>query len=266
MRSHARLKNHPLHPLLIVFPAAFTVATPIADAVGLAGDWPSFWTTGAYLSVAAVVTGLIAGVPGFIDYLYVVPPNSSAKRRATQHMLINVTALAAVAVGWAFRNTSTLRPGGGTLVLELAGLGLVCYGGWLGGTLVYRNQIGVDHRYAGAGKWKEQEVAGRPGEDAVVARADELKVNQMKLLRVGDRRIVLARTDAGYCAFDDHCTHRGGSLAGGILACGVVTCPWHGSQFDATTGQVKAGPATDPIRTFVVREGGGEVRLQIPPG
>jgi nitrite reductase/ring-hydroxylating ferredoxin subunit/uncharacterized membrane protein len=264
MRSHAQFKGHPLHPILIVFPAAFTVGALVADAVGVAGDWPSLWTTGAYMSAAAVVTGLIAGVPGFIDYLKVVPPESSGKKRATQHMIINVTALAAFAAGWAFRDPVSLRPGAGTLVLELSGVGLVSYGGWLGGTLVYRNQIGVDHRYAGAGKWKEQEVAGNRGDMVVVAKADELETNQMKLLRVGARRMVLAGSDAGYCAFDDHCTHRGGSLAGGVMACGTVTCPWHGSQFDVATGQVKAGPAEKAVGTYPVEQVDGEVRFRVP--
>jgi nitrite reductase/ring-hydroxylating ferredoxin subunit/uncharacterized membrane protein len=256
--------GHPLHPLLIVFPAAFTVGAPVADVAGLLGDWPSVWTTGAYMSAAAVVTGLVAGVPGFIDYVYVVPPNSSGKKRATQHMVINLTALAALAAGWAFRDGTSLRPGAGTLVLEVAALGLVSYGGWLGGTLVYRNQIGVDHRYAGAGKWKEVDVSGGSGDLVVVASAAELQVNQMKLLRIGDRRIVLARADAGYFAFDDHCTHRGGSLAGGLLACNTVTCPWHGSQFDVTNGRVSSGPAKEQIKTYDVEQSGHDVRLRVP--
>jgi nitrite reductase/ring-hydroxylating ferredoxin subunit len=76
---------------------------------------------------------------------------------------------------------------------------------------------------------------------------------------------VLARTEEGYVAFDDHCTHRGGSLAGGVLACGVVTCPWHGSQFEARTGSVKSGPAEQPIGTYRVEQSGDEVRLAVPP-
>jgi nitrite reductase/ring-hydroxylating ferredoxin subunit/uncharacterized membrane protein len=264
MRSHIHVKGHPLHPILVAFPAAFIVGALLADAVGRLGDWPSVWTTGAYMSVAAVVTGLIAGVPGFIDYLYIIPPDSSAKQRATQHMVFNVSALAAFAIGWSFRDWTTLRPGAGTLLLELAGVGLVTYGGWLGGTLVYRNQIGVDHRYAGAGKWREQTLAGNAGDHVVVATADELKVNQMKLLRLGGRRIVLARTDTGYAAFDDRCTHRGGSLADGVLACNTVTCPWHGSQFDMTTGRVQSGPAEKAIRSYAVDEVKGEVRLTVP--
>jgi nitrite reductase/ring-hydroxylating ferredoxin subunit/uncharacterized membrane protein len=264
MRSTAQVKGHPLHPILIAFPVAFGAAAPAFDIVGVLADWPTVWAAGAYLAAAAVVGGVVAGVPGFIDYLYTVPPGSSAKKRATWHMGVNLSALALIALGWVFRDAGSLRPGVGTILLEVAGLGVMTCGGWMGGTLVYRNQIGVDHRYANAGKWKEQEVGGQPGEAVEVAAADELKVGQMKLLHVGGRRVVLARTEAGYVACDDRCTHRGGSLADGVLARGVICCPWHGSQFDARTGEVKAGPAEQPIRTYRVEESGGRVRLVLP--
>lgn len=227
--------------------------------------WPGLWSAGAYLSLAAVGSGLLAAVPGLIDYLYAVPPRNSGKSRATQHALVNGSALLAFALGWLFRDTATLQPGWGTLALEGVGALLILWGGWLGGTLVYRNPIGVDHRYAHAGKWKEQAVDGRPGEPVVVARADELKVGQMKLLHVGGRRVVLARTEEGYVAFDDRCTHRGGPLADGALICGTVACPWHGSQFDTGTGAVKAGPAKQPIAIYPVEQAGDEVRLPAAP-
>jgi nitrite reductase/ring-hydroxylating ferredoxin subunit/uncharacterized membrane protein len=264
VRSAAQIKGHPLHPILVAFPIAFGVAAPLADLAGLLGAWPTLWAAGAYLATAAVIGGVVAGVPGFIDYLYTVPPDSSASRRATWHLGVNLTALALIAAGLTFRDLATLRPGAGTVALEIAGLGVMTVGGWLGGTLVYRNQIGVDHRYAGAGKWKEEELTGTAGESVEVAAADELQVGQMKLLHVNGRRIVLARTEAGHVAFDDHCTHRGGSLADGVLACGTVTCPWHGSQFEAKTGEVKSGPAEKPIRTYRVEEVGDRVRLIVP--
>jgi nitrite reductase/ring-hydroxylating ferredoxin subunit/uncharacterized membrane protein len=250
--------------MLVAFPIAFLYGSFVFDVLGRLGDWPSVWTAGAYLNLAAILTGLAAGVPGLIDYLGVVPPDSSAKQRATWHMAVNVTALAAFALAWVFRERVTLKPEGAALLLEGLGVVLVTAGGWLGGTLVYRNQIGVDHRYAGAGKWREQAVEATAGERVVVARADELKVNQMKLVRVGGRRIALARTEQGYTAFDDHCTHRGGSLVDGVLACDTVTCPWHGSQFDVRTGAVKSGPAESPIGTYPVELAGDEVHLILP--
>jgi len=84
----------------------------------------------------------------------------------------------------------------------------------------------------------------------------------MKLLHVGSKRIVLGKTEKGYVAFDDHCTHKGGSLAGGAMICSTVQCPWHGSQFDVTNGQVKAGPAKENIHTYPVTESEGHVYLQ----
>jgi nitrite reductase/ring-hydroxylating ferredoxin subunit len=166
------------------------------------------------------------------------------------------------AIAWFVRRASA-GPDATVLVLELVAAGLLIAGGWMGGTLVNRNQIGVDHRYASAGKWQERQIEARPGTSVLVARSGDLEVDQMKLLRVGGRRIVLARTEQGYVAFDDRCTHRGGALSGGTMICGTVQCPWHGSQFDVRTGSVKAGPAKDGITTYPVEETQGEVRLRL---
>jgi nitrite reductase/ring-hydroxylating ferredoxin subunit/uncharacterized membrane protein len=249
--------------MLIAFPIAFGAGCLGFDVAGRLGDWPSVWMAGAYLSAAAVLSGLVAGVPGFIDYLAVVPPDSSAKKRATWHMAVNVTALALIAAGWLFRDASW-RPGIGTIALEALGMGVMTVGGWMGGTLVYRNQIGVDHRYADAGKWKEEWVDGKPGESVAVATPAELKVGQMKLIHINGRRIVLARTEDGYLACADRCTHRGGPLSDGALICGTIQCPWHGSQFDVKTGKPQAGPAEEKIDTFTVEETARQVKLVVP--
>jgi nitrite reductase/ring-hydroxylating ferredoxin subunit len=131
----------------------------------------------------------------------------------------------------------------------------------MGGTLVTRNQISVDHRFAGRRRWSEATIA--PGDDGLLvgATSTELGVDQMKLLRVDGKRIVLARTSTGYVAFDDACSHEGGSLAGGTMICGTVQCPWHGSQFDTRTGCVRAGPAERGIGVYAVEECNGVVRI-----
>src|SRR4051812_47868368 len=76
MRSKAQIKGHPIHPMLVAFPIAFLYGGLLFDAAGRVGGWASAWTTGGYLSLAAVVSGLVAAVPGLIDYLLVVPPDS----------------------------------------------------------------------------------------------------------------------------------------------------------------------------------------------
>ncbi len=265
MRSKASFRGHPIHPALIPFPFAFLYGAFFFDLAGRLTIQPRLWTTGAYLSLVGIISALVAAVPGFIDYFSTVPPKSSGKRRATKHMLVNLSAVILFAIAWAIRGPNEALPSVTVLMLEAAALGLLTVGGWMGGVLVNRNQIGVDHRYAQAGKWKEEKVQLKADHPMPVARADELKVDQMKLLHVDGRRVVLARTAEGYVAFDDRCTHKGGSLAGGVMIGGVVQCPWHGSQFECRKGTVKAGPAEQPISTYNVSEQEGRVFLTLGP-
>src|SRR5439155_11029082 len=205
-------------------------------------------TVSRYLVPAGLVAGLVAAVPGLVDYLGSVPPQSSAKERATRHGLINVGSLALFALSWlAGKKRRRALP----LAMQSIGTATLCVGSWMGGTLVYRNQIGVDHRYANAGKWQE-ETAGADDTNAIEDAAHDLAVNQMKLVRAGGKRIAVGRTGKGYVAFQDRCTHKGGPLSDGVLMCGTVQCPWHGSQFDVHTGDVKAGPAEKKIETYDV--------------
>jgi uncharacterized membrane protein/nitrite reductase/ring-hydroxylating ferredoxin subunit len=264
MRSRASIKGHPIHPALIPFPFAFLLGAFAFDAAGMLLDRPPLWTTASYLVLAGIGAALVAAIPGFIDYFLTVPPHSSGKRRATKHMLLNLSAVALFAMAWATRGNAAARPELLHLLLEAAGAGLLTMGGWMGGTLAFRNQVGVDHRYAKAGKWAEAYVDSSPDGTAIVARSGELDVNQMKLVHVNGRRIVLARTAEGYVAFDDRCTHRGGSLADGTMICGTVQCPWHGSQFDVASGAVKAGPAEEAIETFRVEKNGDRIEMTMP--
>jgi nitrite reductase/ring-hydroxylating ferredoxin subunit/uncharacterized membrane protein len=265
MKSRAHVKGHPIHPALIPFPFAFLTGAVVFDVIGVTAGAPALWTTGAYLQLAGIGAGLLAAVPGAIDYLYTVPPGSSGKRRATQHAVGNVAGLVLFAVAWWNRGPQ-LEPGPLTMIVEFVAAALLAYSASLGGTLVTRNLISVDHRYAAAGKWQEATFTTKPGVPLLVGHVDDLKAGQMKLLHVNGHRIVLARTSDGYAAFDDRCTHRGGSLAGGVLIHGTVQCLWHGSQFDARTGRVTCGPARAPVRVYELQETPrGDVLLASPP-
>lgn len=254
MRSRANFKAHPLHPALIPFPFAFLIGAFLFDVGALLFARPPFAAqTASDLTIAGVIAGLIAAIPGAIDYLHTVPPNSSGKKRATQHALLNVTALVLFFSAWLLRDNTHPEPSFVVLGLEFVGSGALAYSGWLGGTLVVRNLISVDHRYADKGQWQEASFTAKAGEPIVVGRVDDLKEDQMKLLHVNGRRIVLGRTKTGYVAFDDGCTHRGGSLAGGVLIDGTVQCLWHGSQFNVEDGRVRCGPAKEGISVHDVR-------------
>ena len=252
MRSRASIKGHPIHPMLITYPFAFLTG---GWAFGMAG---ALWrrddlkTVSRYLVPTGVAAGLLAALPGIIDYRHSVPPESSGKERATKHALINTSALGLFTAGWLLSRGSrrTTLP----LALQTLGAAAISVGGWMGGTLAFRNQIGVDHRYANAGKWQEEAREDRRAR-ALTSAAAPLGVNQMKLVHVDDQRVVVARTERGHAAFQDRCTHRGGPLSDGALICGVVQCPWHGSQFDVETGEVRCGPAEQKIETYEIEPG-----------
>src|SRR3954454_8242376 len=93
MKSKASIKSHPLHPIFIVFPIAFYIATFLFDALAVFFSDAEFSITGKYVHIAGIVGAVLAAIPGFIDYLSVVPPQSSAKKRAASHGLINTSVL-----------------------------------------------------------------------------------------------------------------------------------------------------------------------------
>jgi len=70
----------------------------------------------------------------------------------------------------------------------------------------------------------------------------ELPPGTMKMVRVGEKDVLIANIEGKYYAIGGLCTHRQGVLAKGTLQGNVVTCPRHGSMFDVTSGKNLAGP------------------------
>lgn len=261
MKSKASIKGHPLHPILVSFPIALLTGAFLLDLLALWTNELSYSQAAGYALTGGLIFAVLAAIPGMIDYIYVVPPESSAQRRTVKHALLNGTAMIFFLIALLLKSKEMMSDAA-VIGIEGAGVALLGIAGWLGGTLIVRNQIGVDHRYANAGKW--QEVFINTTESRIELKGQEgLEVGQMRLLRINDKRIVLARTEQGFSAFEDRCTHRGGSLADGVLICGTVQCPWHGSQFDVQTGLVKAGPGTTPIKVYQLSAETGSIWLQL---
>jgi 3-phenylpropionate/trans-cinnamate dioxygenase ferredoxin component len=55
------------------------------------------------------------------------------------------------------------------------------------------------------------------------------------------------------------CTHQDLPLDGGEVADGVLTCEWHGAEFDVCTGKARALPATRALRTYDTRVRDGRI-------
>lgn len=256
MRARAQIKSHPVHPMLVAFPIALWIAGFAMDLIGYAVLEPSIWIAGWYTTLGGCVGAALAAVAGSIDLFSVVPPRSSARQRGYIHAILNVCALGLYIAVLAIRGGAANKPNGLSLLLGGIGILTIAYSGWLGGTLVYRNQIGVDHRYANAGTWKERTLSRW---DQPACNTGELAYGQMMLVTVGTERVVIGKCSEGIVAFSDRCTHKGGPLSDGTLAGCTVQCPWHGSQFDVHTGRVVAGPAGSRITNYEVAIRSNEV-------
>ena len=150
MESTARFAGHPIHPMLIPYPFAFLSSAAVFDLAGRIKRRESLWTTGAHLANAGIATALVAAVPGLVDYLFTIPWKTTAKKRATYHMFANLGGLALFALASARRDRSG-RPGPDALALEVLGTALLGTGGWLGGSLVYHDRVGIAGREAPVG-------------------------------------------------------------------------------------------------------------------
>lgn len=77
---------------------------------------------------------------------------------------------------------------------------------------------------------------------------------------VNGKTIALFNIEGTFHAIDNTCLHRGGPLGEGEVEGSVVTCPWHGWQFDVTTGGCVNNPAAK-IERYQVKVEGTDVNV-----
>ncbi len=97
-----------------------------------------------------------------------------------------------------------------------------------------------------------------------VAKVDDLEDGELMPVEVDGEPVCLAKVDGEVYAFTDDCTHIGGPLNEGELDGEVLTCPWHGAQFDVRSGKVLRGPARQDIQTYAVRVDNDDILVSIP--
>ena len=96
-----------------------------------------------------------------------------------------------------------------------------------------------------------------------VARIDEIEAGSGKEVVAGGRVIALFNVDGEFRAIDGICAHAGGPLGKGQLNGSVVTCPWHGWQYDLSNGQHCLTP-TIGQQSFAVTIDGDDILIEIP--
>ena len=96
-----------------------------------------------------------------------------------------------------------------------------------------------------------------------VAQTSELSPGTGKVVQADGRSIALFNVEGAFHAIENTCTHRGGPLGEGDLNGEIVTCPWHGANFNVKTGAVTSPPAGTGVQRFVVKVEGNDVLVEI---
>jgi nitrite reductase (NADH) small subunit len=95
-----------------------------------------------------------------------------------------------------------------------------------------------------------------------VIKKDEVPAGTIRELQIDGKVIALANVDGKFYAIDNVCLHRGGPIAEGELRGTSVTCPWHGWEYNVTTGKTIMNPAVG-VQTYKVEVRGDDIYIDI---
>jgi nitrite reductase (NADH) small subunit len=86
--------------------------------------------------------------------------------------------------------------------------------------------------------------------------------NEAKEFALGDKVICVANVNGTVTAMDNVCLHRGGPLGQGMIEDGKLVCPWHGWQWDPTTGEAVHNPSAK-VAVYALKMENGEVMIKV---
>jgi nitrite reductase (NADH) small subunit len=95
-----------------------------------------------------------------------------------------------------------------------------------------------------------------------VARADEIPPGTIAAVQVDGEDIAVANVGGEFFATQGHCLHLQGPLGEGRLEGPVLSCPWHGWQYDVRTGENEFDRAIQ-LQTYAVKVEDGEVKVSL---
>jgi nitrite reductase/ring-hydroxylating ferredoxin subunit/uncharacterized membrane protein len=236
---HGRWLGHALHPVLTDLPIGMWSGSLLLDLVGA-------HKSAGVLSAAGSASGVGAAVTGFADW---TATDGRERRLGILHGLLNASALTLQVLSLSAR---LRRRKSSAVALSGLGLSVSSLAAYLGGELVFGRGIMVNHDAWSAG----------PEDWTPVAPEAELTDGATRRVEVAGRGVLLYRERGRVHAMEDACPHAGGPLSEGQVNDGIVTCPWHGSQFRLTDGAVCRGPATFSQLRLQARIRGGQVEVR----
>jgi nitrite reductase (NADH) small subunit len=104
----------------------------------------------------------------------------------------------------------------------------------------------------------------RPTElkDVEICAENEIPDGERKIVQVNDQSIGIFHHHGSWYALSNSCLHRGGPVCTGSLEGDVITCPWHGFQYDITTGKFLVDPSAKlPLFPVIIKDGRIHLRV-----
>ena len=95
-----------------------------------------------------------------------------------------------------------------------------------------------------------------------VAEVTDIPAGQGKIFELDGNQVAVWNLGGNFFAFQNVCPHRGGPVGEGELEGNVITCPWHGWQFDVTTCTNTTNPAARLTKYDVLVEG-TEIKIAV---
>ena len=242
---HGTWLGHPLHPVMTDLPLGAWTAALLLDAMDDRGRTGLARAADASLALG-IVGALGAAAAGLADW---AETDARPRRIGAAHAALNMGGTFLCAVSLVCRARGRRASGRG---LAIAGYLAAIAAAYLGGDLVYHEQIGVDHS------------SGRemPEKFTPVLADSELPEGKPKRAHYKETPLLLVRRGEKIFALAETCAHLGGPLSEGKLRGNTIVCPWHASRFDLTSGRVLDGPSafSQPCLQTRIRNGQIEVR------
>lgn len=249
---HGKWLGHPVHPMITDIPLGAWTTAAVLDVIELSDN--KYYKHGAD---AAIAIGLVgaggSAITGLTDW---TGTTDIERKTGLLHGILNVSATSLYIISLLLRKNRNSRKT--AIAISMLGYGVTVVSAYLGGTLVFNKQLGVNHTAV---------PEGYPENFVPVLAENDLKENQMKCVRAEKVDVLLVRKDNKIFAIANTCSHLGGPLSEGeIVNDCCVKCPWHNSVFSLEDGRVVNGPATQPQPTFEVQTKNGQIEVKLKDG
>ena len=95
-----------------------------------------------------------------------------------------------------------------------------------------------------------------------VAKTSDIPPGTGKVVETGGKTLALFNCEGTFYAIDNTCKHRGGPLGEGSLTGATVMCPWHGWEYDVSSGKCQTDPSI-AVQKFDVKVEGDDILVSV---